>query len=167
MYATLDSLLKECHSNSYFGIHSAHKWHNMKKLGYQIFFFSLYSFQSVYPPKLSAGSPRRHHAVIYVHVKLEQPYTAEHTTSLLKPDPREVMAFTWLNRQTIQVGWFTVTKQFKLSMPHIMTLTRESHLCPYIIQILEATYRVTLLLLERIVQYLHLSSRFVFGPDLG
>ncbi len=71
----------------------------------------------MYPPKLSAGSPRRHHAVIYIHVKLDPPYTAEHTTTLLKPDPREVMAFTWLNRQTIQVLSVSLSMLFYFIFP--------------------------------------------------
>ena len=35
-------------------------------------------FQSVYPPKLSAGLPKRHHVVVYLYVKLTDPFSADH-----------------------------------------------------------------------------------------
>ena len=48
---------------------------------------------------LSMGQPRRHHLVIYLHLALEAPYTAEAMSKLLKPDPREVAVCAWLTRQ--------------------------------------------------------------------
>ena len=47
-------------------------------------------FQSVYPPLLSAGLPKRHHSVAYLYVQLDQPYTAEYMQTQLRLDPVEV-----------------------------------------------------------------------------
>ena len=59
-------------------------------------------FQSVYPPKLTLGQPKRHHAVIYLHAKLHKDITAEKLTSKVKVDPGEVGACAWFDLEKIK-----------------------------------------------------------------
>ncbi len=51
---------------------------------------------------LSSGLPRRHHAILYLYVKLVSPYTSEYLQKLFKPDPEEVGACVWLDRHTVE-----------------------------------------------------------------
>ena len=44
-------------------------------------------WESVYPAMLSAGMPKRHHLVTYLHVHLDQPYTAEYMQKQLNLEP--------------------------------------------------------------------------------
>ena len=64
--------------------------HATKNFNFRLVHFNLFDFQSVYPPMLSAGLPKRHHAVVYVLMKLGSKYSAAYTTTFLKPDPKEV-----------------------------------------------------------------------------
>ena len=60
----------------------------------------IYIFQSTYPPKLSLGQPIRHHIVTYLHVKLKKPHTS--ASILVNPDPEEVGAATWVDRNFVK-----------------------------------------------------------------
>jgi hypothetical protein len=48
--------------------------------------------QSVFPPKLSLGTSKRHHAVIYLHAQLKSQYTSNSLNKEVKIDPEEVGA---------------------------------------------------------------------------
>ncbi|XP_023933103.1 nucleoside diphosphate-linked moiety X motif 17 [Lingula anatina] len=63
---------------------------------------ALAAWESVFPPRLSRGSPKRHHVVVYLHAKLVQPYTAEILQGQIAVDDKEVGAYAWLNRQIIE-----------------------------------------------------------------
>ncbi|XP_071107220.1 nucleoside diphosphate-linked moiety X motif 17-like [Haliotis cracherodii] len=58
-------------------------------------------WESVYPPKLSHGLPKRHHMVVYLYGKLISDLTSDKLTSQLKMQPEEVDACTWLDRDVI------------------------------------------------------------------
>ena len=62
----------------------------------------VFNFQSVYPPKLSLGLPRRHHVVVYLYTKLKQPHTAACMQHKIALDPEEVGACAWLDRAVIE-----------------------------------------------------------------
>lgn len=62
--------------------------------------YQITKFQSTFPPMLAMGSPVRHHIVTYIHVKLKPPHTSD--SILVNPDPEEVGAATWLDRNLIQ-----------------------------------------------------------------
>ena len=53
----------------------------------------------MYPPKLAAGLPKRHHLVVYVYAKLMDPYTSHKLQESLRLDPGEVGASAWIDRQ--------------------------------------------------------------------
>ena len=58
-------------------------------------------FQSVYPPKLSQGHPKRHHVVVYLHGRLAPEMTVETLKKQLKMDPDEVEACAWFDRTAV------------------------------------------------------------------
>ncbi|XP_041372286.1 nucleoside diphosphate-linked moiety X motif 17-like [Gigantopelta aegis] len=58
-------------------------------------------WESVYPPKLSHGPPKRHHVVVYLHGKLMTAVTAETLKKKLKMDPSEVEACAWFDRAAV------------------------------------------------------------------
>ena len=60
------------------------------------------SFQSVFPPRLSLGIPKRHHAVIYLHAKLKHNITAQSLIDRINIDPVEVGAAAWFNQSQIE-----------------------------------------------------------------
>lgn len=56
----------------------------------------------MFPPKLSLGDPKRHHAVIYLHAKLKPEFTADSLRSMVKIDPAEVGACAWFDKTYIE-----------------------------------------------------------------
>ncbi|XP_043240622.1 nucleoside diphosphate-linked moiety X motif 17-like isoform X2 [Amphibalanus amphitrite] len=56
-------------------------------------------WESVYPHLLSAGDPRRHHLVVYLHVLVPQP--ADQILRRLKLDPEEVQAAMFLTSELV------------------------------------------------------------------
>ena len=56
----------------------------------------------MYPPKLSIGLPKRHHAVIYLYAKLKSPLTQQVLQQRMRPDPGEVGACAWLDRSLVE-----------------------------------------------------------------
>lgn len=59
-------------------------------------------FQSVFPPKLSLGQSKRHHAVIYLHAKLKPQITADSLNEKVNIDPVEVGACAWFDRTKVK-----------------------------------------------------------------
>ena len=59
-------------------------------------------FQSVYPPRLSLGPPKRHHAVVYLYAKLKPEITSTILQSNIKIDPSEVGASAWFDRSKVK-----------------------------------------------------------------
>ena len=59
-------------------------------------------FQSVFPPKLTLGQSKRHHAVMYLHAQLKPQYTANSLNKLVKIDPGEVGACAWFDRSKVK-----------------------------------------------------------------
>lgn len=57
-------------------------------------------WESVYPPLLAKGDPKRHQVVVYLHILLEK----SSKDLNVKLDPQETDAFTWLNLEQIQVA---------------------------------------------------------------
>jgi len=64
-------------------------------------FFSM--FQSVFPPKLSLGPPKRHHAVVYIHTRLKPEHTSDSLGSKFNIDSTEVGALAWFDRSKVKV----------------------------------------------------------------
>ena len=58
-------------------------------------------WESMFPPKLCSGNPKRHHVVIYFHAKLRQELTAERMESRTKIDRTEVMSCAWLDKDVV------------------------------------------------------------------
>ncbi|RUS81612.1 hypothetical protein EGW08_010625 [Elysia chlorotica] len=58
-------------------------------------------WESVFPPKLSVGLPKRHHIVVYFHARLVKGLTASVLEDRLKFDPGEVDACAWLDRNLV------------------------------------------------------------------
>ncbi|TRY59345.1 hypothetical protein DNTS_016617 [Danionella cerebrum] len=58
-------------------------------------------WESVYPPMLSLGMPKRHHIVTYILLKSSQPHF--HLQNYLKPDPAEVSACAWVDADLVRV----------------------------------------------------------------
>ncbi|XP_060563455.1 nucleoside diphosphate-linked moiety X motif 17-like isoform X2 [Ruditapes philippinarum] len=58
-------------------------------------------WESVFPPKLSLGTSKRHHAVIYLHAQLKSQYTSNSLNKEVKIDPEEVGACAWFDRSKI------------------------------------------------------------------
>ncbi|XP_005099436.1 nucleoside diphosphate-linked moiety X motif 17 [Aplysia californica] len=58
-------------------------------------------WESVYPPKLSVGPPKRHHIVVYFHAKLRKELTAIAMEERTKIDPNEVLSCAWLNKDLV------------------------------------------------------------------
>ncbi|XP_077182899.1 m7GpppN-mRNA hydrolase NUDT17 isoform X1 [Paroedura picta] len=56
-------------------------------------------WESVYPPMLSRGMPKRHHVVVYL--LLLSPESYEQLQVRFKPDEAEVSAYTWLEPQVL------------------------------------------------------------------
>ncbi|XP_048369665.1 nucleoside diphosphate-linked moiety X motif 17 isoform X2 [Sphaerodactylus townsendi] len=56
-------------------------------------------WESVYPPMLSRGLPKRHHVVIYL--LLLSPESHQQLQMRFKPDEAEVSAYTWLEPQIL------------------------------------------------------------------
>ena len=72
-------------------------WVEFWQVAFQL--MSSTSPQSTFPPKLSAGLPKRHHVILYIHCKLR--VTTASAQALLKPDHREVGAYAWFNRSVV------------------------------------------------------------------
>ena len=66
------------------------------------FMTCLILFQSVYPPKLSLGHPKRHHAVVYLHARLNKHITSDSLTPKVKIDPGEVGACAWFDIEKVK-----------------------------------------------------------------
>lgn len=64
--------------------------------------FLISTFQSVFPPKLSLGQSKRHHAVVYLYAKLKPDITSEQLMSKVKVDPTEVGALAWFERSKVK-----------------------------------------------------------------
>ncbi|XP_059165437.1 nucleoside diphosphate-linked moiety X motif 17-like [Physella acuta] len=58
-------------------------------------------WESVFPPMLAVGLPRRHHVVVYFHVQLKSGLTADVMEKLIHFDPNEVDASAWIDRETV------------------------------------------------------------------
>ncbi|XP_015266318.1 PREDICTED: nucleoside diphosphate-linked moiety X motif 17 [Gekko japonicus] len=56
-------------------------------------------WESVYPPMLSRGLPKRHHVVVYL--LLLSPESHQQLQMRFKPDEAEVSAYTWLEPQVL------------------------------------------------------------------
>ncbi|XP_054847493.1 nucleoside diphosphate-linked moiety X motif 17 isoform X2 [Eublepharis macularius] len=56
-------------------------------------------WESVYPPMLSRGLPKRHHVVVYL--LLLSPENHQQLQMRFKPDEAEVSAYTWLEPQVL------------------------------------------------------------------
>lgn len=61
-----------------------------------------YDFQSVFPPKLTLGQSKRHHAVVYLHAKLKSDFTACKMNSDVRIDPGEVGACAWFDKSMVK-----------------------------------------------------------------
>lgn len=59
-------------------------------------------WESVFPPKLSLGQSKRHHAVVYLHAKLKSRYTSGKLNEEVKIDPAEVGACAWFDRSKVK-----------------------------------------------------------------
>ncbi|XP_045216681.2 nucleoside diphosphate-linked moiety X motif 17-like [Mercenaria mercenaria] len=59
-------------------------------------------WESVFPPKLTLGQSKRHHAVVYLHAKLKSKYTVHSLNSEVKIDPGEVGACAWFDRSKVK-----------------------------------------------------------------
>ena len=55
--------------------------------------------QSAFPPDLALGLPRRHHIVVYLHIRSSK----SRDQFSIRVDPNEVDAYTWLNNEQIGV----------------------------------------------------------------
>jgi len=58
-------------------------------------------WESMYPPKLSVGPPKRHHIVVYFHAKLREGLTTEVLEKRTKIDANEVLSCAWLERDVV------------------------------------------------------------------
>lgn len=58
--------------------------------------------QSVYPPHLTWGSPKRHHLVVYLHVRLCEPWTAEQVSAHVRLQVEETDMCVWLPHDVTQ-----------------------------------------------------------------
>ncbi|GFR77515.1 nucleoside diphosphate-linked moiety X motif 17-like [Elysia marginata] len=58
-------------------------------------------WESVFPPKLSVGPPKRHHIVVYFHAQLVEGLTASKLEGSINFDPGEVDACAWLDRNLV------------------------------------------------------------------
>ncbi|WAR00279.1 NUD17-like protein [Mya arenaria] len=57
---------------------------------------------SVFPPKLSLGQPKRHHAVVYLHARLKPEFTSTSLEVKVNMDPEEVGACAWFDRSKVK-----------------------------------------------------------------
>ncbi|XP_046982714.1 nucleoside diphosphate-linked moiety X motif 17-like [Schistocerca americana] len=57
-------------------------------------------WESVFPAFLSAGPPRYHHAVVYLHVVVSK--NKDELQNAIKLDPDEVQACVWLNEEDVR-----------------------------------------------------------------
>ncbi|CAL4210614.1 unnamed protein product, partial [Meganyctiphanes norvegica] len=58
-------------------------------------------WESVFPPALYVGDPRRHHFVIYMHMQIAK--TSKHLQTQISLDPLETDAYLWLDRNLMDV----------------------------------------------------------------
>ncbi|XP_076048057.1 m7GpppN-mRNA hydrolase NUDT17-like [Oratosquilla oratoria] len=58
-------------------------------------------WESVYPPLLYMGQPKRHHVVVYMRIALSVPCTV--LQAKLKLNPEEVDGSLWLTRETVKM----------------------------------------------------------------
>ncbi|XP_052793023.1 nucleoside diphosphate-linked moiety X motif 17-like [Mya arenaria] len=59
-------------------------------------------WESVFPPKLSLGQPKRHHAVVYLHARLKPEFTSTSLEVKVNMDPEEVGACAWFDRSKVK-----------------------------------------------------------------
>ncbi|KAL4227707.1 hydrolase [Mactra antiquata] len=59
-------------------------------------------WESVFPPKLTLGVPKRHHAVVYLHAKLKPNFTVDKLMSTVNIDPSEVGACAWFDKTMVE-----------------------------------------------------------------
>ncbi|KAK3097554.1 hypothetical protein FSP39_010727 [Pinctada imbricata] len=59
-------------------------------------------WESVYPPKLNMGLPRRHHIVVYLHGKLTSDLTSDWLNTKMKLEPSEADACAWVHRDLVK-----------------------------------------------------------------
>lgn len=71
----------------------------------------------MYPPKLSSGLPKRHHAVVYLHAKLCKSYTAEKLQEEINLAPDEVGASAWFDKKIIKAIVRTIEFEEKGAIP--------------------------------------------------
>ncbi|XP_060072146.1 nucleoside diphosphate-linked moiety X motif 17-like [Ylistrum balloti] len=59
-------------------------------------------WESVFPPKLTLGLPKRHHVVVYLYGKLNSDLTSDVLSERIRLQPEEAEACVWLDRKIIQ-----------------------------------------------------------------
>ncbi|XP_069138633.1 nucleoside diphosphate-linked moiety X motif 17-like [Argopecten irradians] len=59
-------------------------------------------WESVFPPKLTLGLPKRHHIVVYLYGKLTSDLTSDVLTKRIKLQPEEAEACLWLDQRSVQ-----------------------------------------------------------------
>ncbi|XP_021368424.1 nucleoside diphosphate-linked moiety X motif 17-like isoform X2 [Mizuhopecten yessoensis] len=59
-------------------------------------------WESVFPPKLTLGLPKRHHVVVYLYGKLTSDLTSDVLTESIQLQPEEAEACVWLDRKISQ-----------------------------------------------------------------
>lgn len=57
-------------------------------------------WESVFPSFLSAGPPRYHHAVVYLHIRVSE--NKDELQNAIKLDPEEVQACAWLKEEDVR-----------------------------------------------------------------
>ena len=55
----------------------------------------------MFPPRLGLGQPKRHHAVVYMHMKLKPEFTVQALAPYITMDPGEVGACAWFDRTQV------------------------------------------------------------------
>ncbi|GFN82464.1 hypothetical protein PoB_000897000 [Plakobranchus ocellatus] len=83
-------------------------------------------WESVFPPKLSVGLPRRHHIVVYFHARLVEGLTAALLEDRIAFDPGEVDACAWFDRSLVAsiVNSNDESKESSSSLEHVPSLFR-------------------------------------------
>ena len=59
-------------------------------------------WESVYPPLLAKGDPKRHQMVVYLHIYIER--NSLELNEEIKLDPQETDAWMWMDRNEIQAA---------------------------------------------------------------
>ncbi|XP_037785557.1 nucleoside diphosphate-linked moiety X motif 17-like [Penaeus monodon] len=82
-------------------------------------------WESVYPPVLYMGEPRRHHLVIYLHLKCD--LCTDDLQRLLKLQHQEVDACVWLTRELVEVVVYGSSRRPSEPIPITLVNTTGVH----------------------------------------